>query len=72
MHCVGADTWCEVVTGKGKNSQDNIPRVKRAVTAYLQQRAIMFASPPGNSGVVCFRVNRNQRLQPYDRSKISW
>jgi len=60
-----ADTFCKVVTGWGRGSQDNVPKLRPAVEEYLDKRGITHGLEVGNSGMVCFCINRGQRLQPY-------
>jgi DNA-nicking Smr family endonuclease len=60
-----SDTFCKVVTGWGRGSQDNVPKLRPAVEEYLDKRGITHGLEVGNSGMVCFCINRGQRLQPY-------
>lgn len=70
LRAASADNWCELITGCGNHSVANIPKLQRAVLAYLKQRGIVSVVHPGNKGIVCFRITRGMRLQPYDRSTL--
>lgn len=60
-----ADTLCKIVTGWGKGSHDNVPKVRPAVEEYLDKRGITHGLETGNIGMVCFCITRGQHLKPF-------
>lgn len=61
-----SDTFCKVVTGWGRGSQDNVPKLRPAVEEYLDKRGIKYGLEKGNNGMMCFRIARGQYLRPYN------
>ena len=61
-----ADTEFTVVTGRGLGSINNVPKIKNAVTQYLNARGIIWRYLENNNGAVKFRVVHHKSLGQFD------
>ena len=61
-----ADTEFTVITGRGLGSINNVPKIKNAVTQYLNARGIIWRYLENNNGTVKFRVVHHKSLGQFD------